>query len=164
LSKNYHFTILIVIAWAFTTLITKDLHTNIKMHATLGKVGGESPHTDAIYTLANHLDIMRPQNTVALDWGFAPQVQFLTNERIKPQEIFGFAEKTDTGFVERLDRFYPDNDTVYILHTEDKSFINRRTDFVLYTSSRGRHLQNIGTISQSSGTPIFEIFVANKEK
>ncbi|MBO37532.1 MAG: hypothetical protein CL612_06865 [Anaerolineaceae bacterium] len=164
LSKNYHFTMLIVIAWAFTTLITKDLHTNIKMHATLGKVGGESPHTDAIYTLANHLDRMRPQNTVALDWGFAPQVQFLTNERIKPQEVFGFTEKTDAGFVERLDHFNPDNDTVYVLHTEAKSFINRRTDFALYTSSRGRHLENIGTISQSSGTPIFEIFVANKEK
>ena len=53
---------------------------------------------------------------------------------------------------------------LHVLHTEDKSFINRRTDFALYTSSRGRHLKNIGTISQSSGTPIFEIFVANKEK
>ena len=77
---------------------------------------------------------------------------------------FGFTEKTDTGFVERLDHFYPDSDTVYVLHTEDKSFINRRTDFALYTSSRGLHLKNIGTISQSSGTPIFEIFVAYKEK
>ena len=102
------------------------------MHNTLGQVGGESPHTDAIYSLANHLDSISPQNTVALDWGFAPQVRFLTNERIKPHEVFGFTEQADTGFVKRLDSFYPNNDTVYVIHTDEKAFIHLR-DFLLCT-------------------------------
>ncbi len=163
-SKHYRLTVLILITWAFTTLIAKDLRTNIQMHQTLGKVGGESPHTDAIYSLANYLDNINPQKTVALDWGFAPQVQFLTNERIKPQEVFGLGDNTDTGFVERLDSFEPDNDTVYVLHTEDNVFINRRREFELYTNTGGRRLENIGTISQSSGKPIFELFVLNREQ
>ena len=163
-SKHYQLTIVIIITWAFTTLIGKDLRTNIQMHQTLGKVGGESPHTDAIYSLANHLDNINPHNTVALDWGFAPQVQFLTNERIKPQEVFGFSDNTDTGFVERLDSYNPDNDTVYVLHTEDNVFMNRRTEFEIYTNTHGRRLENIGIISQSSGKPIFELYVVNKEQ
>lgn len=164
LSKHYYFAILIIVTWAFTTLIARDLHTNIQMHNTLGQVGGESPHTDAIYSLANHLDSISPQNTVALDWGFAPQVRFLTNERIKPHEVFGFTEQADTGFVKRLDSFYPNNDTVYVIHTDEKAFIHRRTDFELYASSRGYKLDKIATIMQSSGAPIFDLFVANTEQ
>ena len=163
-SKHYYFATLIIVTWAFTTLIARDLHTNIQMHNTLGQVGGESPHTDAIYSLANHLDNVSPQNTVALDWGFAPQVQFLTNERIKPHEVFGFTEQADTGFVKRLDSFHPNNETVYVIHTDEKAFIHRRTDFERYASNRGYKLDNIATIMQSSGAPIFDLFVTSMEK
>tara|TARA_B110000263_G_C15275054_1_gene495445 strand:+ start:12 stop:1628 length:1617 start_codon:yes stop_codon:yes gene_type:complete len=163
LNKYYYFAILIIVTWGFTTLIAKDLHTNIKMHNTLGQIGGESPHTDAIYSLANHLDSISPQNTVALDWGFAPQVQFLTNERIKPHEVFGYAEHADTEFAKRLDQFPPNNDTLYVIHTDEKTFIHRRTAFEGYASNRGYKLDKIDTIVQSSGTPIFEILVTSME-
>ena len=155
--------VFIPIALGLTALAGGDVFTNLHMHRELAKGGGEGPHSAAIYTLADRLQHLQPAHTVALDWGISPQVRYLTAERIAPREVFGYSPTAGTGFGERLQPFFQQPGTMYVLHTPEETIFQRRTEFAQEAASRGYELKQIGTVLKRSGMPIFELFVVNKE-
>jgi hypothetical protein len=133
------------------------------MHRALAKGGGEGPHNAAIYALAERLQSLQPTHTVALDWGIAPQVRYLTAERITPGEVFGYGHTADAGFGARLQPFFQQPGTVFVLHTPEETIFRRRTEFTEIAADGGYALQKIGVVRKRSGVPMFELFVVNKE-
>ena len=155
-------TALIPIALGLTALVAGDLDTNLHMHRGLANGGGEGPHSDAIRVLTEKLISLQPVHSVALDWGIAPQVSYLSGERIRPSEIFGYSETADDAFRERLQPFFQKPGTVYLLHTPSETIFQRRTEFIKEATSLGYSLQKIGVVRKRNGLPIFELFVVNK--
>ena len=162
LKKSYYFATIILVIWSTSFLVSRDLISNLLIHRNLMVTGGESPHSDAIYNLANHLDKLESKHVVSLDWGFAPQIQYLTNNRIKPIEIYGFTTNPENDFHNRIDSFYPHTNTIYIMHTKDKTFIDRHEHFNEYVAKIGYQTKKKNSILQTNGTPIFELFTIEK--
>ncbi|HCU98959.1 MAG TPA: hypothetical protein DGM69_06410, partial [Chloroflexi bacterium] len=157
-----YFATIILVIWSTSFLVSRDLISNLLIHRNLMVTGGESPHSDAIYSLANHLDKLESKHVVSLDWGFAPQIQYLTNNRIKPIEIYGFTTNPENDFHNRIDSFYPHTNTIYIMHTKDKTFIDRYEHFNEYVAKIGYQTKKKNSILQTNGTPIFELFTIEK--
>ncbi len=153
----------ISIALGLTALAGGDVATDLHMHQTLAKGGGEGPHSAAIYTLAQLLQSLHPTHTVALDWGIAPQVQYLTSERIAPSEVFGYNTTADNDFGERLQPFFEQPGTIYVLHAPNETIFQRRAEFALEATRRGYALQQVSTVPKRSGVSIFELFIVNKK-
>lgn len=153
----------ILIALSLTALIAGDLKANLHMHRDLAKSGGEGPHSDAIHILTAKLVSIHPMDTVALDWGIAPQVRYLSGERIAPREIFGYGETADDGFGKRLQLFFQKHGTVYLLHTPSETIFQRRTEFIKEATNLGYTLQKLDVVRNRNGIPIFELFIVNKQ-
>ncbi|MCS7221742.1 MAG: glycosyltransferase family 39 protein [Anaerolineae bacterium] len=110
-------------AWAGS-----DLVTDLRYHQVLRFTGGHGTHSDAIYALAGHL-IKRPeQPVVALDWGIAAPVYFLTKGRVNPVELFGYErlDAPDPGFEARLLPYLENPDTVYLFRSGDDTIFEGR--------------------------------------
>ena len=133
------------------------------MHRDLAKSGGEGPHSAAIHILTAKLVSIHPMDTVALDWGIAPQVRYLSGERIAPREIFGYGETADDGFGKRLQLFFQKHGTVYVLHTPSETIFQRRTEFIKEATNLGYTLQKLDVVRNRNGIPIFELFIVNKQ-
>jgi hypothetical protein len=158
-----HRAALFAIAFGLTALVSGDVTADLHMHRALAKGGGEGPHSAAIYVLAERLQSLQPAHTVALDWGIAPQVRYLTVERITPSEVFGYGHAADAGFGARLQPFFQQPGTVFVLHTPEETIFQRRTEFTEIAAKGGYALQKIGVVRKHSGVPMFELFVVNKE-
>ncbi|MDP7545631.1 MAG: hypothetical protein QGG31_07670, partial [Anaerolineales bacterium] len=97
-----HSAALIAIVLGLTALVSGDVTADMHMHRALAKGGGEGPHSAAIYALAERLQSLHPTHTVALDWGIAPQVRYLTAERINFPRQMPLRQTTDSGVAAHL--------------------------------------------------------------
>ncbi|MDH7485489.1 MAG: glycosyltransferase family 39 protein [Anaerolineae bacterium] len=108
-----------------------DLWATVQYHRALAASGGHAAHSDAIYDLAAYLDAHGQAAPVALDWGIAAPVYFLTSGRVQPVELFGYErlDAPDAGFAGRLQPFL-EPAVVFLFHVpEEEVFRGRRQAF-----------------------------------
>ncbi len=105
-----------------------DLVTDVRYHQVLSFTGGHGTHSDAIYALAGHLIKQPGQPVVALDWGIAAPVYFLTAGKVNPVELFGYErlDAPDPGFESRLLPYLERPDTAYLLRSGDDTIFQGR--------------------------------------
>jgi len=140
-----------------------DLRTDLAYHGLLAESGGLAGHSAAIYDLSAALDSRGFTAPVAMDWGFAAQVEFLTEGRVHPVEIFGYEWREDEGFAARLQTFLSSPDSVYIFHTPAETVFPRREAFERIVIQAGKHSATEMVIRQRDGRPIFTLVrVASK--
>lgn len=77
-----------------------DLGTDVRYHRALAETGGLASHSDAVQALAQWLDQEGVMQPVALDWGIDAPVRYLTENRVRPLEVFGYEDidVPDAGF------------------------------------------------------------------
>ena len=112
--------------------------------------------------MIDELEVRREPTVVALDWGFAPQVRQLTQERIIPYEIFGYTEEVDDGFAYRLKSFLEPG-TLFIFHWPNQTIFPRRLAFEQQAAARGYSIEQVGIISQRTGAPVFELLTVTPD-
>lgn len=138
-----------------------DAWTTVRYHRVLAISGGYSGHSDAVYELADYLDAQGYRAPVSLDWGIDAPVRFLTQGRVAPVEVFGYAALAapDRGFAERLQPFFADNDVVYIGHAAPKTVFNGRVSAAesLALASHRVWLQQ-AYFAQRSGELVFIVY------
>lgn len=108
-----------------------DLWATVQYHRALAASGGHAAHSDAIYDLAAYLDAHGETAPVALDWGIAAPIYFLTSGRVQPVELFGYErlDAPDAGFAGRL-RPFLEPTAVFLFHVpEEEVFRGRRQVF-----------------------------------
>ncbi|MCS7260576.1 MAG: hypothetical protein NZ765_07320, partial [Anaerolineae bacterium] len=123
-------------AWAMSAA------NDVRYHQALTRSGGLSAHSDAIYDLADWLATAQREYTaagrgtlpvVAMDWGIAAPVHFLTLGAVRPVEAFGYQWQPDAALTARLERFIRQPDTVYLWRAPDEIIFDRSREFkVLY--------------------------------
>ncbi|MGQ9625798.1 MAG: ArnT family glycosyltransferase [Anaerolineae bacterium] len=138
-------------------LTVTDLHLDWSYHQALRESGGLGDHSEAIYTLAESLEERGLAGPLALDWGFAAQVEFLTKGRVRPLEIFGYEWATDPTFAARLAPFLTQEDAIYIFRNPEVELFHRREAFEEIVAKAGRAIQVEQVIPNRNGQPIFLI-------
>ncbi len=144
-------------ALVLMAVLASGVHVTVNYHHTLTRLGGVGGHTDAVYRLAEAVREVRAP-VYALDWGFAPQVRFLTGEAVQPVEIFGYTWEADEAYAERLRAALAEPGAVFIISAPDNTVFPRReaTQAVLAQAGWQWHTQHI--IARRDTVPAFEIF------
>jgi Dolichyl-phosphate-mannose-protein mannosyltransferase len=140
-----------------------DLWTTVEYHKVLSNSGGYSAHSDAVYGLAASLDREGFTSPLALDWGLAAPVRFLTAGRVNPDEVFGYdrMDAPDAGFTERMSRSLDDPDSLYLAHMPDVTVFRGRVDALkALAATRGLELDEEDRFAERSGHPLFVLYRA----
>jgi hypothetical protein len=129
-----------------------------RYHQALAQSGGLSTHSDAIYALSEWLDRHAQGAVVAMDWGLAAPVAYLTHGRVAPTEIFGYAwQESEANLTGRLTPFLGQPQTLYLWRAPDEIIFDRSPEF----KTRYRPLDLEETIEEAfyerSGRPILGV-------
>lgn len=138
-------------------LVVSNLMTVAAYHRALAESGGLSAHSDAIYDLSRWLDEHAAGTVVAMDWGLAAPVVYLTNGRVNAVEVFGYQWQPDAQLTGRLENFIRQPETLYLWRAPDEIIFDRSSQFkALY---RPQNLEE--TIEEAfyerSGRPILGV-------
>jgi len=138
-----------------TVLAVSDLRVDLSYHQALARSGGYAAHSDASYELAHYLQDQGIASPLAMDWGIDATVQFLTLGAVNPIEIFGYEWEPDEAFEERLVRFLPNPDNLYIFHSPGETIFHRREAFDRLVLEMGKVSGVEEVILERSGKSIF---------
>lgn len=119
-----------ILALLLALFIFSDGATTWQYHRALSISGGLSDHSDAIYNLADWLDSnAESRSVVAMDWGLAASVTFLTAGRITPIEVFGY-DFGDTGrFKSVITPQLSAKQAIFLWRSPDEVIFDRSADF-----------------------------------
>jgi hypothetical protein len=145
----------LVMFLVIVVLAVGDLRTDLSYHQALTRSGGYAAHSDAGYELARYLQGQGVASPLAMDWGIDAPVQFLTRGAVNPIEIFGYGWESDEAFEERLVRFLPDPDNLYIFHSPGETIFHRRQAFDRLVVEAGKVSRVEKVILDRSGKSIF---------
>ncbi len=137
-----------------------DLVTDVRYHQVLRFTGGHGTHSDAIYALAGHLIKQPEQPVVALDWGIAAPVYFLTAGKVNPVELFGYErlDAPDPGFEGRLLPYLERSETAYLFRSgDDTIFQGRRRALKELALRMGRRFVREITIRERTQRAAFSV-------
>lgn len=142
-----------------------DLWTTVRYHRALTTTGGRGPHSDAIYALAQQLDLGGLNRPVVLDWGLDAQIRFLTAGRVQPTEVFGYGmlDAPDPGFAARVGEYLENPDTIYLAHVPEHSvFRNRVNALAELAGERGLTLREQVHFNERDGSPLIVVYRAGR--
>jgi 4-amino-4-deoxy-L-arabinose transferase-like glycosyltransferase len=133
-----------------------DVFTDFRYHQALSTSGGLGAHSDAIEDLARWLaaDDRGRVPVVAMDWGIAAPVTFLTRGEVTPVEAFGYQWETDADFTARLGQFINDPDTIYLWRAPDEIIFDRSADFRALYVPLGLEEDILEAFYERSGRPV----------
>ena len=145
----------LVMFLVIAVLTVSDLQVDFSYHQALARSGGYAAHSDTSYELARYLQDQGVASPLAMDWGIDATVQFLTLGAVNPIEIFGYEWEPDEDFEERLVRFLPNPDNIYIFHSPGETIFHRRQAFDRLVIEMGRVSRVEEVILDRSGKSIF---------
>jgi hypothetical protein len=114
---------------ALGLLVATNLFSVIRYHRVLAVSGGLSSHSDAIYRLSDWLAHHDETQVVAMDWGLAAPVTYLTNGQVSPIEIFGYAWQPNDDLPHRLESFIAQPANLYLWRAPDEIIFDRSQEF-----------------------------------
>jgi hypothetical protein len=110
-------------------LVVTNLVSVIHYHLALAESGGLSGHSDGIYDLSDWLADHAGGPIVAMDWGLAAPVTYLTDGKITPTEVFGYVWESDAELTARLNGFIAQPATFYLWRAPDEIIFDRSLEF-----------------------------------
>lgn len=110
-------------------VLISNLGNTLAYHRALTTSGGLSSHSDAVYDLSRWLTGHATGPVVAMDWGLAAPVTYLSGGQISPVEVFGYAWQPDQTLDRRLRDFVQQPGTLYLWRTPDEVIFDRSGEF-----------------------------------
>ncbi len=155
-AKTYHFIKYLV--WGYILLLViSNFVSVLNYHRVLSESGGLSAHSDAVYDLNDWLSNNAHGLVVAMDWGLAAPVVYLSHGRVNAVEAFGYQWQADTQLNERFQSFIAQPDTLYLWRAPDEIIFDRSEEFkALY---RPKNLEETieEAFYENSGRPILGV-------
>jgi 4-amino-4-deoxy-L-arabinose transferase-like glycosyltransferase len=148
----------ILISLGLALLVITNLSSTLRYHHYLSRSGGLSSHSDAIYDLSVWLDHhARGRPVVAMDWGLAAPVAYLTRGRVNPTEIFGYAWQSDLQLGHWLGGYIAQPDTLYLWRAPDEIIFDRSADFKALYRPQMLEETIVAAFYEKSGRPLLGI-------
>ncbi|MEM8533211.1 MAG: glycosyltransferase family 39 protein [Chloroflexota bacterium] len=143
-----------------TLIILLQVGTTVRYLNSLITSGGLSFHSSAIYDFSHFLD-QRSEHIVALDWGIATQVEYLTGGRKVIEEWHGYEQEATPEFVAGLhQRLNPS--TLYLTHAEHQEAFQRRGAFLQTIDESPYQTETINVSTRADGWPLLEVWKIEK--
>ena len=136
---------------------------DVRYHQALTRSGGLSAHSDAIYDLADWLATAQREYAtagrstlpvVAMDWGIAAPVNFLTLGEVRPVEAFGYQWQPDAALAARLEGFVRQPDTIYLWRAPDEIIFDRSREFKALYQPLALEEDIVAAFYERSGRPV----------
>lgn len=148
-----------VVVGALGLLIAFDLLADRDYHAALARTGGVANYSDSIYDLTEYLVEWKGHNPVAMDWGIAKSVQYLSKGEVNPPELFGYTGATPPpNWQDWLLRYIEDPWTLYVFHDEKFTVFPRWEQFAAAAEAHDRKIRPELYIQQRDERIIFVLF------
>jgi len=141
-------------------VLVSQAHTSLGYLGTLVRTGGLPFHSSDIYGLADFLD-GHSEQVVALDWGIAAQVEYLTGGRVPVEEFYSYAQATPADFSAALQARF-ERGELYITHAANHEAFARRAAFLQAVTEAGRWADAINYQRPNAGWPMFEVWRVRK--
>ena len=138
----------------------QDVWVDVNHHSKLAETGGSGRFSDAVYKIAAWLDEQKITQPVALDWGIDKQIRLLTNDRVRPLEIFGYAPEPDDAFRAQARALLRDPARRYVLLADQFAVYNRRAEFTRLAGALGRQINIVFIAHERSGLPVYVVIEA----
>ncbi len=138
----------------------RDVWVNEQHHFTLAKTGGSGRFSDAVYSVARYLDQQHAAQPIALDWGIEKQIRLLTDDRVRPLEIFGYTPEPDDAFRARARELLRDPSRSYIVLWDRFAVYNRRAEFTRLANEMGLNVTETHVAHERSGLPVYVVLQA----
>ncbi|MFQ5613303.1 MAG: glycosyltransferase family 39 protein [Anaerolineae bacterium] len=142
---------------ALALVLVTEFWTTVSYHRSLAESGGLGAHSDAIYDLAAWLEDNTTGPVVAMDWGLAAPVIFLTQGVVTPVEAFGYAWETDEAFAVRLEGFTSAPASLYLWRAPDEIIFDRSADFKAIYRQHNLEETIVEAFYERSGRPVLGI-------
>ncbi|MCS6800706.1 MAG: glycosyltransferase family 39 protein [Chloroflexota bacterium] len=144
---------------ALAVLIAFDLAADRDYHSILARTGGVATHSDSIYDLTEYLLEWKGHKPVAMDWGIAKSVQYLSKGEVNPPELFGYTGASPPpNWEEWLLPHLEDPWTLYIFHDERFTVFPRWQQFAAFAEAHNRKIRPELYIQQHDQRIIFVLF------
>ena len=156
LARSRTFLLPVVLSALISVSWLADVVTDLRYHRTLAISGGLGAHSDAVTDLAQWLAASERLGApvVAMDWGIAAPVAFLTQGEVTPVEAFGYDWETDTEFAARLERFLWDPASIYLWRAPDEIIFDRSSDFKALYEPRDLEEDIFAAFYERNGRPV----------
>jgi hypothetical protein len=138
-------------------VIITQVSTSWSYLNVLRSSGGLSFHASAIYQLSDSLE-RHSEQVIALDWGIATQLGYLSGGRMQVEEFYGGYEQTASpAFREELRKRFG-QPALYVTHAENQEAFQRRAAFLETVADAGMWAERVDTIHGAEGVPLFEVW------
>jgi hypothetical protein len=149
----------LVVLAAALALVAQTLTSLGYLNAAVAS-GGLSFHSSAIYEVSRFLE-RRPEQIVALDWGIAAQIEYLSGGRTPVEEFYGYEQVPPPSFGEALALRFG-RDELYITHTAHREAFQRREAFLSAVAAAGMWAEPIEVAARANGEPMLEVWKVHR--
>ena len=140
-----------VLVLAALLIVVDGVRLALGFHVRLARQGERAVWSSAIYDLHESLLKMRPVQTVALDWGIAAQIHFLSRARTPIQEYWSMETAPQLpGLLEKPE-------VLYLGFAENPGVPGVTPLFQKLVRSRGYDWERVATIADRTGRPMYYV-------
>lgn len=119
-----------ILALLLVLFVLGDSLTTWQYHQDLSVSGGLSDHSDAIYDMADWLNShAEARPVVAMDWGLAASITFLTAGNVTPIEVFGYDFGDTSRFEAIIKPQLSAQHAIFLWRSPDEVIFDRSADF-----------------------------------
>jgi hypothetical protein len=141
-------------------IVLLDLNVARQYQRDMTITGGTATFSDAIYSLSAYLDNQQARpHVVALDWGFKRPVEFLTLDRVNPDDAFGYEQPASQATQEAIAQLVKEPNTLFLFHTPQAGIAYPRFDiFAAAARAAGKQPVLERTFYERDGPPMYQVY------
>lgn len=146
-----------LIVLSAVAVVASQAATSWRYRNAVTASGGLSFHSASIYDLSRFLD-GRAEHAVALDWGLATPVEYLSGGKRDVEELYQY-QPGAPGLAEALrPRFDTRGDDLYITHATNAEAFPQREAFLGIVAESGHWAERVETFMGRSGNAEIEVW------
>lgn len=152
----------LVLAIAVTALVANHAAANVLVLDGLARTGGRGGWSDAIYTLDAALaSDLGGRPIIAMDWGFSRNLEFLSNLKRKPTELFETRPQPSPKFNDASIVALRDPANLYLFHAPAHTFFKGHWEvFAREAQKAHKTLTLAAAFNERDGAPNTLVYTA----
>lgn len=135
---------------------SSQIITSVRYLEAAQRTGGLSFHSSAIYDVYRFLK-NRPEHLVALDWGIASQIEYLSGSRLRVEEFYDYHQTTSRALSERI-RLRLNKNELYITHALYQEAFPHRNAFLQAVAAAGLRARTVNVSIRGDGWAMIEVW------
>lgn len=149
-----------LVGFLVALVLVAQVESSLRYLRAVTATGGLSFHSSAIADLERFL-ATRSERLVALDWGIAAPVEYLSGARLHVEEFFSYEPEPPPDFAARLQERFGSNE-LYITHAPHEEAFPRREAFLQAVAAAGLVAEPLNVSVRADGWALLEVWRVSK--